>query len=355
MRGGRVDATIAGPVGVPQPQNGQGIFVDQFSRMGFNATDMIAMTACGHTLGGVHAGDFSNIVAPGTVANDFQLFDNTLEFDNAIATRYISGPDTDPLAVGISISSGRNSDTAVFTADNNVTLQTMTNAAAFDSICKSILQRMIEVVDPTLVTLSPIIAPYEVKPEGLQLTLLSGGATILFTGDIRVRTTTRSVSSVSITYLDRTGAAGGTITTTVSGTANGFDDSFTVGFSYSDLRACANTWQFYGINANLPSSTSISAFTVLVTDTSGTVETFNNNGAGFPISDSVIVQTPQSCLSNGNLTVLAAVSRLEDPVRNLAHIFIGSRHSDYTSSFECHTEGRKEYRKPDPFPSPIFG
>jgi hypothetical protein len=242
MRGGRVDATVAGPIGVPQPQNGQGIFINQFTRMGFNVTDMIQMTACGHTLGGVHAGDFSDIVAPGTVANDFQLFDSTETFDNLIATRYINGPDTDPLAVGISIASGRNADTAVFTADNNVTLQAMTNAATFNNMCQSILQRMIEVVDPTIVTLSPIIAPYEVKPEGLQLTLLSGGATILFTGDIRVRTTTRSVSSVSITYIDRNGAAGGTITTTISGTANGFDDSFTVGPLDTELVGYSNVW-----------------------------------------------------------------------------------------------------------------
>jgi len=77
----------------------------------------------------------------------------------------------------------------------------------------------------------------------------------------------------------------------------------------SILNSCAfsDRWQFYGFNANLPSTTSISSFTVSVTDTSCTVETFNNNGAGFPISDSLIVQTPQSCLSNGNINVLAAV------------------------------------------------
>jgi len=228
MRGGRVDATAAGPAGVPQPQNGQGIFVNQFTRMGFNITDMIQMTACGHTLGGVHAGDFSNIVAPGTAPNDFQLFDNTETFDNAIATRYINGPDTDPLAVGISVASGRNSDFAVFTADNNVTLQAMTNANTFNSMCTSILQRMIEVVDPSIVTLSNVISPYEVKPDGLQLTLLSGGSLLNFAGDIRVRTTSRSVSSVQVLYNDRTGASAGTISTTLSGTASGFDDTFSV-------------------------------------------------------------------------------------------------------------------------------
>jgi catalase (peroxidase I) len=138
MRGGRIDVTVAGPIGVPQPQNGQGIFINQFTRMGFNSTDMIKMTACGHTLGGVHAGDFNNIVAPGTVPNDFQLFDNTLEFDNAIATRYVNGPDTNPLVVGISVANTRNSDFAVFTADKNVTIKAMTVAATFNSMCQVI-------------------------------------------------------------------------------------------------------------------------------------------------------------------------------------------------------------------------
>ncbi|CZR57380.1 related to beta-1,3 exoglucanase precursor [Phialocephala subalpina] len=290
IRGGRVDATAAGPLGVPQPQNGQGTFTNQFARMGFNVTDMIQMTACGHTLGGVHAGDFNNIVAPGTAPDDFQLFDTTPEFDNLIATRYISGNDTDALAVGISTASGRNSDFAVFTADKNVTLQAMTNAATFNSMCTSILQRMIETVPPT-VNLSAVISPYEVKPSGLQLTLLSGGTQLTFSGDVRVRTTSRTVSSVQVVYTDRNGAAGGTISTTLSGTANGFDDSFS----------------FYGFSVNIPATTSISSFTVVVNTVGGSTQTFSNNGAGFPVQDSVIVQTPQSCYANGNLTVVAAV------------------------------------------------
>lgn len=228
MRGGRVDATVAGPLGVPQPQNGRGVFSNQFARMGFNVTDMIQMTACGHTIGGVHAGNFPQIVTPGTAPNDYQLFDTTLTFDNDIAVQYVNGPNSDPLAVGPSVASTRNSDVAVFGADNNVTLKAMTNAATFNNMCTSILQRMIEVVDPAIVTLSDVIQPYEVKPAGVQLTLLGGGTQIKFAGDIRVRTTTRSVSSVAVTYKDRTGAGSNTITTASSGTANGFDDSFSV-------------------------------------------------------------------------------------------------------------------------------
>lgn len=53
-----------------------------------------------------------------------------------------------------------------------------------------------------------------------------------------------------------------------------------------------------------------------MTTVGGSTQTFNNNGAGFPIQDSVIVQTPQSCYSNGNLTVVAAVS-----LRRNIHIY----------------------------------
>ena len=56
VRTGRIDATEAGPVGVPLPQNSLFTFQNQFARFGFNATEMIAVTACGHTIGGVHAG-----------------------------------------------------------------------------------------------------------------------------------------------------------------------------------------------------------------------------------------------------------------------------------------------------------
>ena len=231
MRGGRVDATAAGPMGVPQPQNGAGTFSNQFTRMGFNNSAMIQMTACGHTLGGVHAGDFPQIVAPGTVPNDFQLFDTTEGWDDLLATRYVNGPDTDPLAVGISVSSGRNADFAVFSIDKNVTIKSMTTTDSFNQQCQAILQEMIEVVDPTLVTLSNVIVPYEVKPSGLQLTLLSGGTQLQFSGYIRVRTTTRTVTGVQLIYTDGNGNANaGTITATDAGRAGGFDDSFEVGF-----------------------------------------------------------------------------------------------------------------------------
>ncbi|CAG8960213.1 hypothetical protein HYFRA_00012731 [Hymenoscyphus fraxineus] len=290
MRGGRVDVTAKGPIGVPQPQNGQGSFVNQFARMGFSIPDMVQMTACGHAIGGVHAANFPEIVTAGTAPNDYQLFDTTLEFDNKIAVQYVNGPISDPLTVGPSVRNTRNSDFAVFTADRNVTIKAMTDAQVFNNVCSAILGRMIDTVPPSVI-LSDVITPYEVKPSGIQLTLLAGGNDIRFSGDIRVRTTTRTVSSVTITYKDRNGGNGGTITTTLGGSASGFDDRFA----------------FFSFSSNIPASSSISSFTVAVAETGGLTTTFSNNGGGFPIQDTVIVQSSQSCLSNGNLTVVAAV------------------------------------------------
>lgn len=171
------------------------------------------------------------------------LFDSTPEFDNLIATRYVNGPNTDPMSVGPAVTSGRASDNVVFNADKNVTIKAMVDPTSFNNVCSRILQRMIEVVDPSIVTLSDVIQPYEVKPSGLQLTLLSDGAQVTFSGDIRVRTTVRGaaqIASVSVVYKNAAGGAGDTLSTTVSGTANGFDDSFSVGISSYVLRQMLN-------------------------------------------------------------------------------------------------------------------
>jgi hypothetical protein len=235
MRGGRTDATGPNQKGVPSPSDGTQVFTTRFFRMGFDQPSMIQMVACGHTIGGVHSVNFPDIVLPNTAPNGYALFDTTLDFDNQVVTRYLAGPSqtVDPLVIGAA--RGKRADLAVFVADKNVTVQAMAQAAAFNTVCSNILQRMIEVV-PTAVVLSDVIVPYEVKPSGVQLTLLDGGNQIKFAGEIRVRTTSRSVTGVQINYLSRSGGAGGTITGTASGTANGFDDSFAVCFFPTDRK-----------------------------------------------------------------------------------------------------------------------
>ncbi|KAG6804789.1 hypothetical protein H0H93_006710, partial [Arthromyces matolae] len=52
-RAGRIDATQAGPATVPEPQQDLQTHIASFERQGFNQTEMIALVACGHTIGGV--------------------------------------------------------------------------------------------------------------------------------------------------------------------------------------------------------------------------------------------------------------------------------------------------------------
>jgi catalase (peroxidase I) len=63
FRYGRIDATGPGPEGVPTPDETIGSFRDKFQYMGFNSSEMIALVACGHTLGGVHDLDFTDMIS----------------------------------------------------------------------------------------------------------------------------------------------------------------------------------------------------------------------------------------------------------------------------------------------------
>lgn len=232
-RAGRVDATTAAPPGVPLPQNSQFTFIQQFDRIGFNVSEMITVTACGHTVGGVHAANFPEAVVPGSVANDFQHFDSTLGvFDERVVVEYLDNNGTDALNDPTSLKSGYNSDFKVFTADNNATIKTLADPATFQSACAVVLQKLIETV-PSGVNLTDPITPYVVKPSNLQLTLQNDGVNFQFTGLIRVWTTSipiTDISSVTLSYSDRTGknSANYSIVTSHAGDAAGFDDTFAV-------------------------------------------------------------------------------------------------------------------------------
>ncbi|KAL2197417.1 hypothetical protein P885DRAFT_77108 [Corynascus similis CBS 632.67] len=297
LRLGRVDATSAGSAGVPQPQNSVVTFRQQFDRMGFTATEMIQLVACGHTLGSVHSTEFPQIV-PAEVGQ--VPFDTTnASFDNKVATEYVSGTTKNPLVVGASIGVGRNSDFKVYNSDQNATINTLTDPTVFRETCQAMLQKMIDVV-PDGVTLTDPIAPYAVKPVDMQLTLNSGGTNFLLTGSIRVRTTELPASSIKnlvLTWKDRNGgnSCGSSntcsTTSTLQGVANGFDDTF----------------GFFPIEATIPAAAGISSFTLALNLNDGSSKTYDNNGNSYPMSDAVILQKPQSCLLQGagSLTVSA--------------------------------------------------
>lgn len=226
IRGGRVDASAAGPLGVPRTTDSKDTLVQDFARLGFSVPEMIQVVACGHTLGGVHSPEFPAIVPPNTTTNDVENFDTTgAQFDNRVAVEYVSNTSVNPLVIGPSSSA---SDARIFGADNGVTIGVMAEANAFQQTCAVILQKMIDVV-PASVHLTDPITPYDVKPSAIQLSVVHAD-TLSFTGQIRVRTNNLQVSSVQLVYKDRTGGTSenSTIGTTNLGDANGYDDTFTV-------------------------------------------------------------------------------------------------------------------------------
>ncbi|KAF4119629.1 Peroxidase [Geosmithia morbida] len=300
IRAGRIDATVKGNTGVPQPQNSAYTLQQQFDRMGFTNEEMIQVTACGHTLGGVHSDEFPDIVTEGTGTDDqIGLDDTAAVFDNAIVTEYLNGSTTNPLVVGPSVKVSKNSDFKVFDSDGNKTMQALADAATFRSTCKAVLQKMIEVVPPGVNLTDDPITAYAVKPVDMQLTLTAGGKSFLWTGFIRVKTTglaDDTIDSVQITYKNREGTCNTsscTVSATVQGLGRGFDDTFA----------------YFPIEATISASTGISSFTVTVKYTDGTTEDYDNNGESYPLQDGILIQKPQSCLlsSSGDVTLIAAV------------------------------------------------
>ncbi|KAK4157645.1 hypothetical protein C8A00DRAFT_11591 [Chaetomidium leptoderma] len=300
LRMGRKDATSAGSAGVPQPQNSVATFRQQFDRMGFTATEMIQLVACGHTLGSVHSTEFPQIVPASVGQVPFDT--SNAVYDNKVAAEYASGTTNNPLVGGPAVAAGRHSDFKVFSSDGNATINTMSNPTAFRNTCQAMLQKMIEVVPDGVTLTAEAIAPYAVKPIDMQLTLNTGGTTFLLSGSIRVRTTelpASSIQNVVLTWKDRDGgnscgsSATCSTTATLQGVATGFDDTF----------------GFFPIQATIPAASGISSFTLAVKLNDGSSQTYDNNGNSYPMPDAVVLQKTQSCLLQGpgSLTVSALV------------------------------------------------
>ena len=177
MRGGRIDATAAGPTGVPQPQQDLQTQLIEFSNAGFNQDDTIALTACGHTMGGVHKNIFPDVITPGTPGTldgtDGRIaFDETVAgFDSVTVTDYLSGTGAKGGPLVTTTNKTTQSDLRLYTSDNNATMERLAQSNDyFQSQCSDTFQRMIETVPSTVQFTSPIdpttttnLKPYNVN------------------------------------------------------------------------------------------------------------------------------------------------------------------------------------------------
>ena len=178
LRAGRVDATAAGASGVPQPQDPLQQQLNTFGNAGFNRDDTIALTACGHTLGGVHKKDFPAVTTPvGTVeGTDGRVsFDtSTNNFDNSVVKEYLTGTGNKGGPLVTTNNTVQRSDLRLYTSDNNATMTRLGQSESyFTSQCSSLFQRMIELV-PSGVRLTPPVNPSassNLKPYNVDLNI----------------------------------------------------------------------------------------------------------------------------------------------------------------------------------------
>ncbi|APA08732.1 hypothetical protein sscle_04g035020 [Sclerotinia sclerotiorum 1980 UF-70] len=312
FRAGRIDAVQAGVPGVPQPDQDLATHTAIFAKQGFNTTEMITMVACGHVLGGVHGVDFPQITGDNNETS-FPHFNSQYDnFTNSIVTEYLEDKSIDVLVVGKNDTF--NSDKRIFGADNNKTMTSLADPSNFQAQCRDIFARMIDTV-PASVTLSEVITPIEVKPTELSLAL-GANNTLSFTGSIRVRTTHRNADNVTVSlrYRDRNNNLSNTTISTERG-------RWQLGQSYGFAR---EVFTFYEFDTAFDVTSSISSFDVII-HTAGEADEINtNNGLGFPVSDAILLQAPQSCqpqiivneAGQWNLTITAAVraDRVGEPV-----------------------------------------
>ncbi|KAF7339190.1 Peroxidase [Mycena venus] len=207
FRGGRIDAGEPNTPGVPEPQQDLQQHIDSFARQGFTQTEMIGLVACGHTFGGVQHAPFPDIVPELNDPNNtlsVTHFDSTFaQFDNNVATEYISGTTKNPLVVGTNDTT--NSDKRIFSSDGNATMLSFANSPQlFASTCADLFARMLDTV-PRGVQLTEVITPLPVKPYSVQL--VSVGEKLQLSGEVRFWNMATANRTVTLLYTDRLGAS----------------------------------------------------------------------------------------------------------------------------------------------------
>ncbi|OTA66020.1 heme peroxidase [Hypoxylon sp. EC38] len=194
---GRVDATAADPkTGVPEPSTSVEETLAQFEQAGFNQSDAIALTACGHTMGSVHAGGFPQVVeqyhiTPNNTNGAVDLDSTRAVFDSAVVHEYIdsTGARGGPLVTSFNESS--RSDLRLYESDSNKTmLELYAQGDGFQDTCVNLLSRMLNTV-PSNVQLQPAIAPALLKPINVtwdvssdNQIVLSGKIRVLYAGEV---------------------------------------------------------------------------------------------------------------------------------------------------------------------------
>ena len=210
LRGGRVDATGPGPAGVPLPETDIKTTLADFSGAGFSQEDTIGLTACGHTMGGVHHSNFPQIVPESAVgvnnAGGRISFDDTVaNFDVDVIQQYVHGDGSRGGPLVTTTNKTVQSDLRLYSSDGNDTVRKLAQSSdRYRSTCTSLFTRMIETV-PKGVQLTPVVDPTNIGFSNLTLNVDWSGKMTLsgFLRHIEVTGSPSAPTSLSVTIVDR--------------------------------------------------------------------------------------------------------------------------------------------------------
>ncbi|CAJ2506701.1 Uu.00g078870.m01.CDS01 [Anthostomella pinea] len=284
LRTGRVDASAAGPSGVPEPGTDIDTTLSSFAAAGFDQSEAIALTACGHSLGRTHYTNFPDIVDESYVTTDNtdggQEFDSTpAVFDSAVVTEYLdqTGEKGGPLVT--TTNETQRSDFRLYNSDQNATIESLAASEdSFQTQCNTLFAKMIDTV-PSDVVLSDPITPMPWKATDIGLDISSSGS-VSVAGLIRnlYGASESAASSVSYTY-----TANGTNSSAVETTGSAGSGSSLYG-----------TTAWYNFNTTIESP--------------GTTALNINSAISYPINVDIFVLPAKSSTNtrSGTVTLYAA-------------------------------------------------
>ncbi|KAE9397992.1 hypothetical protein BT96DRAFT_1020437 [Gymnopus androsaceus JB14] len=192
------------PPTVPEPQQPLESHIEAFRRQGFNQTEMIALVACGHTLGGVRQEDFPLIVTENLGATDVDTFDTTLAFDTTMSlTESPNIFKSPPKMYFVGPNLTARSDFRIFSSDANVTMQSLLSSDKFTQTCGDLIQRMINTVPNGVTLTDPVTEPSNYVVSDPLLSYQNGTFIMIIT--LRVLNPSAS-STVTMLWADRQGS-----------------------------------------------------------------------------------------------------------------------------------------------------
>ncbi|KAF9530746.1 heme peroxidase [Crepidotus variabilis] len=312
--GGRVDAQKAGRCGVPVVEQSVDQFTEAFRHLGLNSSQAIALTVCGHALGGVRSVDFPNIVPPSSDPHQviYRNFDTTPQFDSRVVTEYLDGTTQNPLVVNANQTV--TSDKRLFESDGGAAMRVFQNAGdrGFKIACREAYRVMINTI-PAGVSLHQIdILPAKVIEP--QITIENGE--LIFKVDLRLtQNLTQPVPldrTITLKWCDKRG-------------------------SQSDCNGRVNTAQFaarsqptqtpvtdqlglsfysYAFRVAIDIQTSVGKFWFVVDNNDGnSPTTYNNGGANYDFQqDSIIFLPRMSQTKNAGKTLHKMVVGVRIPL-----------------------------------------